>query len=26
LTAVTFEYPSNAVEEVTQNNFRLLFK
>lgn len=26
LTAVTFEYPSNAVEEITQNNFRLLFK
>lgn len=26
MTAVTFEYPSNSVEEVTQNNFRLLFK
>ncbi|XP_011277833.3 inter-alpha-trypsin inhibitor heavy chain H4 isoform X1 [Felis catus] len=26
LTAVTFEYPSNAVEEVSQDNFRLLFK
>uniref|UniRef100_A0A2K5Q1X5 Inter-alpha-trypsin inhibitor heavy chain 4 n=1 Tax=Cebus imitator TaxID=2715852 RepID=A0A2K5Q1X5_CEBIM len=26
LTAVTFEYPSNAVEEVTQDNFRFLFK
>ncbi|XP_054550606.1 inter-alpha-trypsin inhibitor heavy chain H4 isoform X2 [Talpa occidentalis] len=26
LTGVTFEYPDNAVEEVTQNNFRLLFK
>lgn len=26
LTSVTFEYPKNAVEEVTQNNFRLLFK
>lgn len=26
LTAVTFEYPSNAVEEVTQDNFRLFFK
>ncbi|XP_008578306.1 PREDICTED: inter-alpha-trypsin inhibitor heavy chain H4 [Galeopterus variegatus] len=26
LEAVAFEYPSNAVEEVTQDNFRLLFK
>ncbi|XP_010345340.2 inter-alpha-trypsin inhibitor heavy chain H4 isoform X3 [Saimiri boliviensis] len=26
LTTVTFEYPSNAVEEVTQDNFRFLFK
>ncbi|XP_019654948.1 inter-alpha-trypsin inhibitor heavy chain H4 isoform X3 [Ailuropoda melanoleuca] len=26
LTAVTFEYPSNVVEEVSQDNFRLLFK
>ncbi|XP_030895669.1 inter-alpha-trypsin inhibitor heavy chain H4 isoform X9 [Leptonychotes weddellii] len=26
LTAVTFEYPSNAVEEVSRDNFRLLFK
>ncbi|XP_012382983.1 inter-alpha-trypsin inhibitor heavy chain H4 isoform X2 [Dasypus novemcinctus] len=26
MTAVTFEYPSNAVETVTQGNFRLLFK
>lgn len=26
LTAVTFEYPSNAVEDVSQDNFRLLFK
>lgn len=26
LTAVAFEYPSNAVEDVTQANFRLLFK
>ncbi|XP_055985589.1 inter-alpha-trypsin inhibitor heavy chain H4 isoform X2 [Sorex fumeus] len=26
VTAVTFEYPSNAVEEVTRDNFRLLFK
>ncbi|XP_054990151.1 inter-alpha-trypsin inhibitor heavy chain H4 isoform X2 [Sorex araneus] len=26
VTAVTFEYPSNAVEEVTQDNFRLLFQ
>ncbi|CAK6435502.1 unnamed protein product [Pipistrellus nathusii] len=26
LTAVTFEYPNNAVEEVTQDNFRLFFK
>nr|XP_019579846.1 PREDICTED: inter-alpha-trypsin inhibitor heavy chain H4 isoform X2 [Rhinolophus sinicus] len=26
LTAVAFEYPSNAVEEVTQDNFHLLFK
>ncbi|MCQ7614219.1 VIT domain-containing protein, partial [Salmonella enterica] len=26
LSTVTFEYPSNAVEEVTQDNFRLLFK
>lgn len=26
MTAVTFEYPSNSVEEVTQDNFRLLFK
>lgn len=26
LTAVAFEYPSNAVEDVTQDNFRLLFK
>lgn len=26
MTAVTFEYPSNAVEEVTQDNFQLLFK
>ncbi|KAF6099590.1 inter-alpha-trypsin inhibitor heavy chain 4 [Phyllostomus discolor] len=26
MTAVTFEYPSNSVEEVTQNNFRLFFK
>ncbi|XP_045688369.1 inter-alpha-trypsin inhibitor heavy chain H4 isoform X2 [Phyllostomus hastatus] len=26
MTAVTFEYPSNFVEEVTQNNFRLFFK
>lgn len=26
LTAVTFEYPNNAVEEVTKDNFRLLFK
>ncbi|KAM6177390.1 inter-alpha-trypsin inhibitor heavy chain H4 [Erethizon dorsatum] len=26
LTDVAFEYPSNAVEEVTQDNFRLLFK
>ncbi|KAL0599985.1 Inter-alpha-trypsin inhibitor heavy chain H4 [Plecturocebus cupreus] len=26
LTAVTFKYPSNAVEEVTQDNFRFLFK
>ncbi|KAK2503038.1 hypothetical protein MC885_016061, partial [Smutsia gigantea] len=26
LTSVTFEYPKNTVEEVTQNNFRLLFK
>nr|XP_035131694.2 inter-alpha-trypsin inhibitor heavy chain H4 isoform X7 [Callithrix jacchus] len=26
LTAVTFEYPNNAVEEVTQDNFRFLFK
>ncbi|XP_012590620.1 PREDICTED: inter-alpha-trypsin inhibitor heavy chain H4 [Condylura cristata] len=26
LTRVAFEYPSNAVEEVTQDNFRLLFK
>lgn len=26
LTAVTFEYPSSAVEEVTQNNFRQFFK
>nr|XP_012421713.1 PREDICTED: inter-alpha-trypsin inhibitor heavy chain H4 [Odobenus rosmarus divergens] len=26
LTAVTFEYPSNAVEKVSRDNFRLLFK
>ncbi|XP_019489511.1 PREDICTED: inter-alpha-trypsin inhibitor heavy chain H4 isoform X12 [Hipposideros armiger] len=26
LTAVAFEYPSNTVEEVTQDNFQLLFK
>ncbi|XP_077933274.1 inter-alpha-trypsin inhibitor heavy chain H4 isoform X3 [Halichoerus grypus] len=26
LTVVTFEYPSNAVEEVSRDNFRLLFK
>ena len=26
MTAVTFEYPSNSVKEVTQNDFRLLFK
>ncbi|KAM5280075.1 inter-alpha-trypsin inhibitor heavy chain H4 [Ctenodactylus gundi] len=26
LTEVAFEYPSNAVKEVTQDNFRLLFK
>nr|KAF6335284.1 inter-alpha-trypsin inhibitor heavy chain 4 [Pipistrellus kuhlii] len=26
LTAVTFVYPNNAVEEVTQDNFRLFFK
>ncbi|XP_070246854.1 inter-alpha-trypsin inhibitor heavy chain H4-like [Myotis yumanensis] len=26
LTTVTFEYPSNAVEEVTQDNFPLFFK
>uniref|UniRef100_A0A8C4M8P6 Inter-alpha-trypsin inhibitor heavy chain 4 n=1 Tax=Equus asinus asinus TaxID=83772 RepID=A0A8C4M8P6_EQUAS len=26
LMKVAFEYPSNAVEEVTQDNFRLLFK
>ncbi|KAL2803695.1 inter-alpha-trypsin inhibitor heavy chain H4 isoform 2 precursor [Daubentonia madagascariensis] len=26
LTAVAFEYPSNAVEEVTQENFQLFFK
>uniref|UniRef100_A0A8C9Q6L5 Inter-alpha-trypsin inhibitor heavy chain 4 n=1 Tax=Spermophilus dauricus TaxID=99837 RepID=A0A8C9Q6L5_SPEDA len=26
LTTVAFQYPSNAVEEVTQDNFRLLFK
>ncbi|KAK1332299.1 hypothetical protein QTO34_006972, partial [Cnephaeus nilssonii] len=26
LTAVTFEYPGNAVEEVTQDSFRLFFK
>lgn len=26
LTNVAFQYPSNAVEEVTQDNFRLLFK
>ncbi|XP_078207268.1 inter-alpha-trypsin inhibitor heavy chain H4 isoform X6 [Callithrix jacchus] len=26
LTAVTFKYPNNAVEEVTQDNFRFLFK
>ncbi|XP_058423714.1 inter-alpha-trypsin inhibitor heavy chain H4 [Diceros bicornis minor] len=26
LMRVAFEYPSNAVEEVTQDNFRLLFK
>ncbi|KAF6312958.1 inter-alpha-trypsin inhibitor heavy chain 4 [Rhinolophus ferrumequinum] len=26
LTAVAFKYPSNAVEEVTQDNFQLLFK
>ncbi|XP_054451026.1 inter-alpha-trypsin inhibitor heavy chain H4 isoform X2 [Pteronotus mesoamericanus] len=26
MTAVTFEYPSNSVKEVTQNSFRLLFK
>lgn len=26
LTTVSFEYPSNAVEEVTQDNFRLFFK
>lgn len=26
LTAVTFEYPGNAVEDVSQDNFRLLFK
>ncbi|KAG8523926.1 LOW QUALITY PROTEIN: Inter-alpha-trypsin inhibitor heavy chain H4, partial [Galemys pyrenaicus] len=26
LTGVAFEYPSSAVEEVTQDNFRLLFK
>ncbi|XP_008053179.1 inter-alpha-trypsin inhibitor heavy chain H4 [Carlito syrichta] len=26
LTAVAFEYPSNAVEEVTKDNFRLFFK
>lgn len=26
LTAVAFKYPSNAVEEVTQDNFHLLFK
>ncbi|KAM4858806.1 inter-alpha-trypsin inhibitor heavy chain H4 isoform X6 [Urocitellus parryii] len=26
LTTVAFQYPSNAVEEVTQDNFRLFFK
>ncbi|XP_045385956.1 inter-alpha-trypsin inhibitor heavy chain H4 isoform X3 [Lemur catta] len=26
LTAVAFEYPSNAVDEVTRENFRLFFK
>lgn len=26
LTAVAFEYPSNTVEEVTQDKFQLLFK
>ncbi|KAM5314869.1 inter-alpha-trypsin inhibitor heavy chain H4 isoform 1-T1 [Glossophaga mutica] len=26
MTAVTFEYPSNSVKEVTQDKFRLLFK
>ncbi|ELV10371.1 Inter-alpha-trypsin inhibitor heavy chain H4 [Tupaia chinensis] len=26
MTAVVFEYPSNVVEAVTQDNFRLLFK
>ncbi|XP_006892353.1 PREDICTED: inter-alpha-trypsin inhibitor heavy chain H4 [Elephantulus edwardii] len=26
MTSVSFEYPSNAVEQVTQDNFRLLFK
>ncbi|KFO25195.1 Inter-alpha-trypsin inhibitor heavy chain H4 [Fukomys damarensis] len=26
LTEVAFEYPSNAVEEVTQNNFHLFFR
>ncbi|XP_073757458.1 inter-alpha-trypsin inhibitor heavy chain H4 isoform X4 [Callorhinus ursinus] len=26
LTAVTFEYPGNAVEKVSRDNFRLLFK
>lgn len=26
LTTVTFEYPGNAVEEVTQDNFPLFFK
>ena len=26
MTSVTFEYPSNAVEAVTQDAFRLFFK